>query len=160
MDDAGLAVRHPGVDDRKDARLDHFEDIDAEVRGRVCRLEPREQQAFHKVRRCREPSVETAHPDAEVDAVPCHRRDDRRAFHAVPGVKRRLRRRYRQVEEVMLVLLDEGERLLPDALVEIRLKERRHHVPKEQARRRLIAVMTFVAHMERLGDQRAQVDRA
>ena len=120
-----------------------------------------EEQPVDHRRRGREPGVPGAgEPDPELGAVAGHRRDQAGSGHAGGGVDRQLPGRHHQVEHEVVVAVDEPVDGGPIVERRAPLQEVGTDLPEEQRGRRPVAVVAVVAHLQRLGDEHLQVDRA
>jgi hypothetical protein len=128
---------------------------------RVLRSIARKVKAVYGSRGRFEPGIAGAgQADAEVHAVARHRRDQAAVRDAVRASSIAFAGRHRQIEEEVIVARDERQRLRELRLRHRALQRGGHQLLQQQARCRRIAVVAFIAHVQRLCDERLQLERS
>ena len=98
--------------------------------------------------------------DAELDAIAGHGRDHAAPWNAVGGIEHRLAGGHREVEKEVIVAGDEVDGGGDIGRGRIRLQQSRNQPFQEQGRRRDVAVVHLVAHVQRLRHQRFEIKSA
>ena len=129
----------------------------AHVRVGILRAKPREVHARRHGRRGGEPLVpEAADPNAELDAVPAHHRDDGAVGDLPDRARHGLGPGHGEVQEELIVVGQEPQDGREGRSRGTALHERGRDRAEEQAGRGDVALVQLVAHGEGAGHQREQ----